>query len=155
MHIYTISDQERTSVGPWASLPNIYNVVHVHMLPVYISPQPIFYHLQLSFIRFLVSLFLGFTHIQQIFATKMGNEDSAFLDINLSELSKETQALTEIIIAAVKQAVQCIKNVVAKLSKEIFALTTMVTKLQSCVETKDKELSEMWYCLNILADQVD
>lgn len=49
----------------------------------------------------------------------MCEEDSVFLDADPSTFSIETPALAEIIIAAVKHAVDRIENVVAELINEI------------------------------------
>lgn len=73
-------------------------------------------------LNFIYSWFVSFgatTRLQEIFATKICEEASAFLNVDISTLSNETRALAEIIIAVVKYAAQCIENIVDRQSKEV------------------------------------
>ena len=82
-------------------------------------------------------------------------ESSAFLDVDLSTLAISQRALAEILITALNRAVQRLEDVVTRQSGEITALTATVADLQTNVETRDKELSELRDRLNTLEDQVD
>ena len=77
---------------------------------------------------------------------------SASLNVELSNLPKETKKLAEIIISAVKLIIE---NTAAGHSEEISTLTATVSDLQASVEEKDKEIKIMRARLNVLEDQVD